>query len=761
MKNLKKALAVILVVALAFSMMAIASAKQVTDFSDASSIKYTEAVDLLTGLGIIQGSGGSTFDPAGTFTREQAAKIIAYVVLGSAVADKLTTSTSSFKDVAATRWSAPFIEYCAANGIINGLGDGTFNPTAPVTGSGMAKLLLTAIGYGAKGEYTGSNWEIQSLVKAQSLGILDLGINYSAAATREQVAKYVFNALTKAACGIVTYSPVTGTYSTAGSTLGAITFGLSKVSLTSNGVAAHKYTALVSGLTKVVSGIYNDDNVIYTSTNGTTITDLTTYGSGYYKAAMDDTCTYFNNGASVSTRAAADAIATVSGAVVRLIDNDFDGYVDKVLMITKTPDYVTGNITVDTAGTVTIPGVGTYAKGTVVYPADLARFDTVLKYTDSSTVPVTYIEKASAVSGTLTARNSLSQIVFAGAAHSQSELGTVNAMAGFTAYNVPATIWVDDNGNVINFLVTDASATANYFVVISAQASGYTVQANVVDMTGVSKIITVATVDGAAATSGNVSALADNFASYVANADGTYALYTASSTNTPNTAITNTAAYQGANVGNSSTIFIVPNALLVSGGVGYTVYTGVANAPLFGADTDTNAMIFNGNAKYVYVYGGTTAAIPATNNVFFVNKDVFTSYPLTATTPAYNEYSAIVNGSATTVKVLSAAVASVKTGLWSVQYNSAGFISDPDTAAIGTADTGITYAASGTVVLGGGTYTYDSNTVVYYISTLGVVTKGTIADLTADSNDTYTVTLTTSTLDAPDLLSAIYVQIVA
>lgn len=755
MKNLRKVLAVVLVVAMAFSFAVVASAKQITDYSDASSVKYTEAVDLMAGLGIMTGSGGTTFDPTGTFTREMAAKVICYILLGKTVSDSLTTATSSFSDVSAARWSAPYIEYCAAAGIINGRGDGTFAPEAPITGSAMAKLLLCAIGYGAKGEFTGANWEIQSLVKAQTLGILDTGVNYSASATREQVAKYVFNVLTKAACGVTAYNTTTGTYNAAGATLGTTTFGLTNVASTSNGVASHKYTALVAGVTTVVSGIFNDDNVIATSTNGATATQLTTLGNAYYKAGLDTSpaATFFNNGAALADLAAADAVI-VSGSVVKLIDNDRDGLADKVLITNKTVDFVTAAVSVAANGTVTIPGVGTYVKDTVVYP-ELALGDVVLKYTDNT--GITHIEKAAAITGTMTAKNATGAAVFAGVVHAQSALTGTTALAGFTTYNAPATIWVDDNGNVVHFLVTDASASANYVVLISEATSGFTVQGLVVDTTGAAKIVTISTVDGVAATGAET---ANKFYSYIVNSDGSYALYSATNTNTADAAISNVALFDGTHVGDSTTKFIVPNTLL-GGTSGYTVYTGVANAPAFDATTDTNAMIFNGVAKYVFIYSGVSAAAPTTNNVYFVNAAAYTHVAATATTPEYYEFAAIVNGSATTVKLTAAGFATVSTGLFGVKYDSNGYIYDANDAVTGKATgTAVTSAANGTVILGGGTYTYDANTVVYYISALGVVTKGTMADLVVDADDTYTTYLTASTLDAADLLSAIYVQVV-
>jgi hypothetical protein len=769
MKNLRKVLALVLAIAMAFSVMAIASAKQIGDYSDASSVKYKEAVDLVTGLGIMGGAGGTTFDPTATFTREQAAKVICYVLVGKAVSDSLTTATSSFKDVDVTRWSAPFIEYCAAAGIINGSGDGNFNPTAPVTGSQMAKLLLTAIGYGAKGEFTGANWEIQALVKAQSLGILDIGINYSAAATREQVAKYVFNALTKAACGVVVYSPVTGTYGAAGATLGATTFGLAKVSLTANGVAAHKWTALVAGLTTVVSGIYNDDNVIATSTNGTTITDLTTYGNMYYKAPMDDTCTYFNNGAAVANRTAADAVADVSGCVVSLIDNDFDGFVDKVIMITKTVGFVTGPVTVSSIGTVTIPGVGTFLKDTVVYPADLGAYTTILKYQDSSVTPVTHIEKATAITGQLTGRSSIfgaDSITFAGAPHSQTGLsGALATIGAFTTYNVDATIWVDDNGNVVNFLVSDTSATANYCVVLDSTLSGYTYVAKLLMTDGTVKVVTLGLVNGLPAAA---SPTADIFYTFAVGTDGSYNL-TSTAAGVQTTAGAGATVAQVANfstgyTGDSKTVFLYDSTATSAHGAVWTALTGVANAPKMSSTTNMQVISILGIAKYVYINTYTSGATPVAKVAFFVDSSIYSYTPTVGAIPAYKTYKAIVDNAEVQLKVADTLTSgTVANGLFTVTYDAYGFVDTVAALGAGVANTGTgtNPAANSTVKLDTLAYTYNDSTVVFYIDAYDNVVKGTISSVLLDANDTFTAYFTPSTLDAADLLSAIFIRSVA
>ena len=192
MRNLKKVLALVLALVMAMSLVTVANA---ADFSDKADINYKEAVDVMNAIGVIDGLDTGAFNPKGTLTREQAAKIICTMMLGDS-ADKLGTSSSSFKDVAVTRWSSPYIEYCASIGIIAGNGDGTFNPTGKLTGHAFAKMLLGALGYNAATEgYVGAGWSIEVAKDAVSAGIDVDGVALSAQLTREQAAQMAFQTL--------------------------------------------------------------------------------------------------------------------------------------------------------------------------------------------------------------------------------------------------------------------------------------------------------------------------------------------------------------------------------------------------------------------------------------------------------------------------------------------------------------------------------------------------------------------------------------
>ncbi len=198
MRTLKKALSLVLVLALLCSVCVFSASA--TNFTDDADIEYTEAVDVLVSIGVIDGMGDGTFNPKGNLTRAQASKIICYLLLGSNT-NKLEESTtdSSFTDVIGSGhdWASPYIEYCVNAGIVGGYGDGTFGPGDQLTGFQFAKMLLCALGYDAAIEgYTGSAWTVavaSDIIDANLDAGLPGGFNYNAALTRDEACQMAFN----------------------------------------------------------------------------------------------------------------------------------------------------------------------------------------------------------------------------------------------------------------------------------------------------------------------------------------------------------------------------------------------------------------------------------------------------------------------------------------------------------------------------------------------------------------------------------------
>ena len=110
MKKLRKILCLMLVCVMALGMVQFASAlpadMNVDDYSDFSSIEYKEAVDVLTALGILQGTNNA-FRPRDNITRAEAAKVITYILLGKAAADALISVETGFNDVPSSHWASP------------------------------------------------------------------------------------------------------------------------------------------------------------------------------------------------------------------------------------------------------------------------------------------------------------------------------------------------------------------------------------------------------------------------------------------------------------------------------------------------------------------------------------------------------------------------------------------------------------------------------------------------------------------------------
>ncbi len=197
MKNFRKVLALILVVATLFSFVAMASAKEASEYKDYDEVKNVVAVDILTALGINEGSDGK-FHPAATIDRDEVAAMIARLRNGGKFDPTYYVGADNvFADVKG-QWSEGYVTYCAQLGIINGLNATTFNPDGKITVVEAAKLLLCVLGYDAQLQgYVGPNWKVAVVRDAEKMGIL-AGIpaaDVYKEATRDQVALMFFNAL--------------------------------------------------------------------------------------------------------------------------------------------------------------------------------------------------------------------------------------------------------------------------------------------------------------------------------------------------------------------------------------------------------------------------------------------------------------------------------------------------------------------------------------------------------------------------------------
>lgn len=211
MRNLKKFLALVLAMVMAFSLMLTASAANEQDngthqYGDETvSDTFKEAVDVLYGMGIMTGDNGNFYGDRDVMRSEMAA-VIYRLVTGDTKQLKsplyASIAAERFSDVKESDWFAPYIGFCYDLGLVKGH-DGKYNPWGNVNGYETLIMALRAIGYGKNGEYEGAYWYINASSDGTLYGLLrDVDKTHyantlSANTKREVVASIIFQAAQK------------------------------------------------------------------------------------------------------------------------------------------------------------------------------------------------------------------------------------------------------------------------------------------------------------------------------------------------------------------------------------------------------------------------------------------------------------------------------------------------------------------------------------------------------------------------------------
>lgn len=154
---------------------------------------YNEAIGLLSALGIFEGYEDGSFQPDSTITRAE----MSAVILRTLHTTASTKYTGIFTDVTDSHWAADTVQAAYNAGIINGIGDGTFNPDGNVTYDQAVKMIVCALNYGQYAQAQGGYPTGYMLVASMK----DVEVTKNAkgevgqAATRGTVAKMIYNAL--------------------------------------------------------------------------------------------------------------------------------------------------------------------------------------------------------------------------------------------------------------------------------------------------------------------------------------------------------------------------------------------------------------------------------------------------------------------------------------------------------------------------------------------------------------------------------------
>lgn len=140
-KKHRKFLATSMTAALVATAVAPAAGSAASNFTDVPADNfYYEYVKALADANIIDGRPDGSFDLGGKVTRAEASKMLANILQ----LDTKTAPAANFSDVKQDVWYAGYVNALSAKGLINGKGDGKFDPNGTLTRAEFAKMVVEA-----------------------------------------------------------------------------------------------------------------------------------------------------------------------------------------------------------------------------------------------------------------------------------------------------------------------------------------------------------------------------------------------------------------------------------------------------------------------------------------------------------------------------------------------------------------------------------------------------------------------------------------
>ena len=583
MRTLKKALSLVLVLAMVFALavpgFAADTTKKATSYKDYSKVTNTEAVDVLTAIGVLHGNTDGTFGPEGNFTRAEAATLITYLTLGKTVADALPNTTCKFADVPA--WAAKYVQYCANEGIVVGYDAKTFGANDPLTAAQWALMLLKAAGAKGVEEINASNFALATTKLAISTGLATAD-DMAATFNRDAAAKLALNGLfysetttekevykidvttdadnSMAAVKSATYATFSEAYLVAkeAANSGDVwTVKSTKTQVKTDSLADKVFKLSCTESTDTLGRKVNtyastlktlkDLNLVETAQADYVIdgkiTSAKLYSTVGYKVA-GYTWTNKTDGTNNSgTGAAAANYAPVSTATSDVFGNTANGtttyiYInnDAKTVTSCTVNTYVGEVKKVTAAKDGVARFVTLTNGKTFTTDSFAVKDVVL-YTVGSDSKVVSMELANVVTGKLT------KIATTGTAKTYTVNGTAYAESanavtgsGFTTANInkEVSFYVDAQGNLI--MNKSAAATETNFIFVLANSAtktgdymtGAVATVDVYGVTNAGEVVTLTAdnIDGALTTTSPVAAnaKANTLFTYTKNSNGNYSL---------------------------------------------------------------------------------------------------------------------------------------------------------------------------------------------------------------------------------------------
>ena len=509
---MKKLLAMVLALVMTLSLAVSANAafKDVKDIDET----YAESAAVLNGLGVFKGyeekDGTFSFQPKNAITRAEVAAIVYRIYTGD-VKDayvKNYETYNKFGDMAGAGWAKGYIGYCANAALVKGYPNGTFAPSGKVTGYEVLAMILRAVGYDQKNEFTGADWALHVAEIAERQGILDnvKGVDLNAPATREVVAELLFQSIN---VPMVTYTAAFG-YQNVGlnekadnklfaknKTLGTKNFELDCVTgyVTANDYGtkfknmqikgenlaekdttvkvadqdifdAGRYGHVWTSKGSVITDVFYDDALLSTSYAGTAIATLTTKKTGnsdYVADLAKKNMVVYNGNETVDP-------TIVKGTEVAMYSID-GKTISSIIVVNPTVDYMEADYVVK-GDEVKIQGVK-YDKDEVSGYEDLVKGD-VFTFVDMADA-VRYYEELAPINGQKTKYTIPTKgdayITFADKDYEQSGLKDHEDNVPLFSKNrdtfdTDATIYLDRGGYVAYTLAT--ADVAKYAMVIDS-----------------------------------------------------------------------------------------------------------------------------------------------------------------------------------------------------------------------------------------------------------------------------------------------------
>lgn len=167
-------------------------------FSDISD-RETAVAAALQGMGVMSGTGDTTFSPDSTLTRAQ---VCAMAVNAAGLSGQVNAHARKtlFSDVSPSSWYNGYVNLAYSQGLVSGNGDGTFSPDDPITYGAAATILLRLLGYTT--EEIGSVWPLDYTAFCDELELSQgLGLEPYDTVTRGEAALLFYRAMKATASG--------------------------------------------------------------------------------------------------------------------------------------------------------------------------------------------------------------------------------------------------------------------------------------------------------------------------------------------------------------------------------------------------------------------------------------------------------------------------------------------------------------------------------------------------------------------------------